>query len=187
MHPVLASAIASTLATFPMTLVMELMYRKLPPAQRHALPPRKLTMAIARRARLQQRLPDEKSRVRATLAAHFAYGALTGALYPLAWRQASPRLLHGSLYGLAIWALSSLGRIPALGLIPPATRQQRGRRRLMLLAHVVWGAATAMTAARLSRAGRVRSEARGNAPLRLNAFAERAGAVHSAGRRRNMP
>lgn len=133
-----------------MTLTMELLFRRLPVEQKQALPPRKLTMAIARRAQAQQLLPSEGARVDASLLAHFGYGALTGALYPLAIRQPQKHpVLLGSLYGTAIWALSYLGWIPALRLLPPATREHPQRRRLMLIAHLVWGVSTGLVITKL--------------------------------------
>lgn len=155
MHPALAGAIAGTVATAPMTITMEFLFRRLPLEQKHALPPRRLTMAIAKRAHAEHLLPSEETRIDTSLLAHFGYGALTGALYPLTFRQ-PPRhpALHGGLYGIAVWALSYLGWIPALKLLPPATQQRRERRRLMLIAHLVWGAATGMLTAKLSQSGK---------------------------------
>jgi uncharacterized membrane protein YagU involved in acid resistance len=154
LNPYLAGAIAGTVATAPMTLTMELLFRRLPARQQQPLPPRRLTMAVARRTRTAPLLPNEPARVGATLTAHFGYGMLTGALYPLTYTR-PPRhpVLHGSLYGLAVWALSYLGWIPALRLLPPATQQRRERRRLMLAAHVVWGAATGLLTSWLSADG----------------------------------
>src|SRR5207253_7485740 len=76
------------------------------------------------------------------LAAHFAYGAATGTLYA-AVVPALPRapLATGMAYGLAVWAGSYLGLLPALGILRPATEHPPRRTALMITAHLVWGAA----------------------------------------------
>lgn len=144
LNPYLAGGIGGTLATVPMTVAMELLFRRLPSSQQYPLPPRELTMAIASRTETERIMPDERTRVGATLAAHFGYGALAGALYPLTFgRRPRHPLLHGSAYGIAVWALSYLGWVPALKILKPANQHPRQRRWLMIAAHVVWGMATA--------------------------------------------
>jgi len=54
-----------------------------------------------------------------------------------------PKQAGGSGYGLAIWAASYLGWIPAAGILTPATKHRASRNLLMLAAHVVWGTALA--------------------------------------------
>jgi hypothetical protein len=76
-----------------------------------------------------------------TLAAHFAYGALTGAIFALGRHRGAGA---GAAWGLAVWAGSYLGWIPAARLLTPATRHPRRRNALMLAAHGVWGAALAV-------------------------------------------
>ncbi|WP_180283367.1 hypothetical protein [Azospirillum oleiclasticum] len=150
-----AGAMAGCAATGPMTIAMSRLYHSLPEADRHALPPRLLTERIL--------APDGSARalpagVRAdiTLLAHYGYGALTGALYPAAARRLGlTPVLGGAAYGVAVWAASYLGWIPAVGLLTPATRHSARRNGLMIAAHVVWGAATGLAYDRL----RVRPDA----------------------------
>jgi hypothetical protein len=44
-------------------------------------------------------------------------------------------------FGVAVWLLSYMGWLPAIGLFGPATRDTQGRSALMVAAHLVWGAA----------------------------------------------
>lgn len=150
MNRYLAGAIGGLLATIPMTLVMEGLYRRLPREERYPLPPREITQNLLREVGHDRRLSEDRL-IELSLLLHFAYGGATGALYPLATRHMTHPLIHGSGYGLAVWAASYLGWIPALGILAPATRQPIRRRRLMLLAHVVWGGATVLIGERLSR------------------------------------
>lgn len=150
MHKLVRGAIAGTVATIPMTLVMTVLFRRLPREQHYPLPPRLITEDVAKRTGVQPDMRDS-TLTRATLIAHFGYGAATGTLFPfMESRRYSPALV-GPGYGLAVWAASYLGWIPALRLLSPATRHPWERNALMLTAHVVWGAALAGTSALLNR------------------------------------
>jgi hypothetical protein len=84
MNKILIGAFAGLAATVPMTAAMESMHRLLPEQERYPLPPREITMAVAEDAGVRQHL-NEPERTSLTLAAHFGYGGLTGAVYaPLA-------------------------------------------------------------------------------------------------------
>jgi uncharacterized membrane protein YagU involved in acid resistance len=133
---------AGLMATIPMTVAMELMRRRLPLRERRRLPPRKITMRVARRLGVQAHM-DERQRGAVTLVTHFGFGAAAGALYaPLARRLGpSPPLLAGTVFGLAVWLVSYMGWLPAVGLFGPATRDAKRRTALMIAAHLVWGAA----------------------------------------------
>lgn len=152
MNPYLAGAVGGTLGTIPMTAVMEVLFRRLPSNLRYPLPPREVTMAVAHRAGLSGQM-SEQAPAGTSLAAHFGYGLLTGSLYPLTIRR-RPRhpLLHGSLYGLIVWTLSYFVWIPAFRLLTNPLRHPPPRRRLMIAAHLVWGAALALVTFRLVEA-----------------------------------
>ena len=120
-----------------MTAVMNRLHRRLPRRQRYPLPPREIIDVMAGPARL-----TEHQMRTATTGAHFAYGALTGA--GLAALRSRPATAEGAAYGLAIWAGSYFGWIPAAGVLKPAGRHPAERNALMILAHLVWGAATAL-------------------------------------------
>lgn len=136
-----SGALAGLLATVPMTLVMELLHRQLPRHERHSLPPRTVTMQVARATGQYQQL-DKAQRLGLTLASHFAYGAITGSAYaPLARWLRLPLVPGGLGFGLLVWLISYLGWLPAVGLFPPPHREAPRRITLMIAAHVVWGLA----------------------------------------------
>jgi uncharacterized membrane protein YagU involved in acid resistance len=147
----LAGTVGGFAATFPMTAYMTHQHAYLPPTQRYPLPPREITEAVvdqAADAGLAPR-PDEKTLYRITMASHFGYGAAVGTLYPwTAGRLPLPSLLKGIVFGLGVWTVSYLGLLPSLGLLAPATKHPPKRTRLMIAAHVVWGAALGLVADR---------------------------------------
>lgn len=159
MKPSIAGAIGGTLATVPMTLAMLALFRRLPKDDQYPLPPREITDEIARKAKLRRRL-TEPQLVALSLAAHFAYGGATGALYPLmlrrmpagagADRAVGYQALFGCGYGVAVWAGSYLGWLPAFNVLAPATVQPAPRRRLMVAVHLIWGASTVLIGDRLA-------------------------------------
>ena len=57
----------------------------------------------------------------------------------------------GALYATGIWLVSYQGWVPALGIMPPASRDRRGRVATMLAAHWVYGAALGVLATVLRR------------------------------------
>jgi hypothetical protein len=141
MDRVLSGFVAGLTATAPMTAAMIAMHRKLPVHQRYPLPPRRITMAVAKKLGAKKYL-DEEHRTGLTLLAHFGYGAAVGGLFGLvAPQQLSKSIPAGIGYGLLVWAGSYLGLLPALDLHRPATREPDKRNGLMIAAHVVWGAA----------------------------------------------
>jgi hypothetical protein len=134
-----------------MTAAMTLMHHRLPGDAPGPLPPVAITRGPLRRAGRARRngtpAPIPVNLAPLTLAAHFGYGAVTGALWPLwrrAWGQESGgRVDSGAAFGLAVWGASYLGWVPAMGLLPPVGRHAAGRVGLMLAAHLVWGVALA--------------------------------------------
>ena len=83
--------------------------------------------------------PTERQADAMAVAAHLGFGAGTGALYALGPR-VGPPVLRGVLTGLALWAVSYQGWIPALGILPKASEDRPARPAVMVLAHVVYGA-----------------------------------------------
>ena len=138
---IVRGAAAGLIATVPMTLFMLACHRRLPVSQRYPLPPSLITQrafrgfAVPAPAPMPYTLP--------TMAAHFAFGAVTGALFgltPGALRRQYPATT-GIGYGLAVWSGSYLGWVPGMGLMSPATRQPVSRNTMMIASHVVWGIA----------------------------------------------
>jgi hypothetical protein len=151
MNRELAGTIAGLLATGPMTLAMNAMYRELPPQEQEPLPPRQITENVAASVGVDLG-PNAETHEAATLAAHFGYGATVGALYgPLAGATRLPRVAEGMLYGAAIWGGSYFGLLPGTGLYRSAKDEAPGRNALMLTAHLVWGASLGLIMGALVR------------------------------------
>lgn len=121
-------------ATLPMTLAMLALRSRMPREWFKTLPPRKITFNLLHRLGLARGL-DRKNERRLVGLSHFGYGTAAGALYGL-----MPRRLPGPLYGLAVWAVSYLGAMPALSLYRSAHRDPASRNSLMIAGHMVWGA-----------------------------------------------
>ena len=150
MNGILLGALAGLAATGPMSVVMKLMHEQLPAHEQYPLPPRAVTMEVAERAGVREEL-DEGEREAATWASHFGYGAACGALYgALAANRRVPHVAAGVGFGLAVWAGSYLGWLPAAGILRPATEHPPRRTALMIAAHVVWGATTGLVVNALS-------------------------------------
>jgi uncharacterized membrane protein YagU involved in acid resistance len=126
-------------ATIPMSLFMEAGRRRLPWSEQYRLPPRQITDRLLRTVKLHRSL-SERQQVGTTLAAHLAYGASMGGMYgALSKTTTRPGPAHGAAFGLMVWAANYLGVLPALGLLPDATKHPRRRTAVMIAAHVVWG------------------------------------------------
>lgn len=131
-------------------------------------------MVASRKARLTPQLPPgriaedaatvamgsppthEEEQAIAT-AAHFGFGAAMGALFglvyaALSWPGAAAATGLGLLFGNVVYLLSYQGWVPALGIMPPASRDHPGRVATMLLGHWVYGGVLgAVTAVLVSR------------------------------------
>ncbi len=132
---------AGVLATIPMTIVMIELFKHLPRGEQYPLPPRVISMNIAKDIGIKKDM-NEKEKTSFTFINHFLYGALAAALYfPIANKIKVNNQLSGIGYGLSVWGASYLGLLPALNLYPKATREPAGRNALMIISHVVWGSA----------------------------------------------
>ena len=132
-------SVAGLAATAPMSAVMEALHQLEPAPERQPLPPRQITMEIAERLGMKDEL-DEPERQALTQIAHFGYGAVMGGLYACLAKEAPlPPAVRGAAFGLAVWAGSYLGLLPALGIHPSAANQPASRNALMITAHLVWG------------------------------------------------
>jgi hypothetical protein len=154
MKRILLGALAGLAATAPMTLAMKLMHERLPREEQYPLPPRQVTEGVAEKAGVNRRLGEDE-REAATWASHFAYGAACGALYGAlsGERVDGHPVLAGVGFGVAVWAGSYLGWLPAAGIIAPATEHPARRNALMITAHVVWGATAGLTLSGLEGRG----------------------------------
>jgi hypothetical protein len=151
MNRILLGALAGLAATAPMTLAMKLLHEELPREERYPLPPRQVTEGLAEKAGVNEHL-GEGGREAATWVSHFAYGTACGALYGAVSGEGGDEhpVLAGVGFGLAVWAVSYLGWLPAAGILSPATEHPARRNALMIGAHVVWGATTGLAVGRLS-------------------------------------
>jgi hypothetical protein len=141
MKDVAAGALAGCVATFPMTVAMEALHRRLPQGERYPLPPRQITERIVAQASVRPYL-DRDDRLALSLLSHFAYGSAAGVAYTALVRGAVVRgPLAGAAFGAGVWAASYLGLLPALGILNPATRHPPRRTGVMIAAHLVWGLA----------------------------------------------
>lgn len=95
-------------------------------------PPRKAVDRLA---------PAEDRRTLDALAvvSHAAYGAAAGAAFGAAPLPARVRPAAGIAYGVLLWAVGYEGWMPALGVLPAAHRDQRGRVLTMIAAHAIYG------------------------------------------------
>jgi hypothetical protein len=150
MNRILLGALAGLAATGPMTLAMKLMHEQLPREEQYPLPPRQVTEGLAAKAGVNKHL-DEEEREAATWVSHFAYGAAAGALYgAVAGERIDEHpVLAGVGFGMAVWAGSYLGWLPAAGILSPATEHPARRNALMIAAHAVWGACVGVAVQRL--------------------------------------
>lgn len=126
-------AIAGFVGTMAMTRAMGRFHRELTPEERYPLTPREIIDSAA--------APPDEAAKDVTAAAHFLYGAASGALLGAARAPVSP--LTGAAAGIGIWLGSYMGWIPAAGILKPATRHPGRRNLAMIAAHAVWGWSTA--------------------------------------------
>jgi hypothetical protein len=140
MRRLLLGALSGLIATVPMSAVIfigrQLFLRWTPP-------PKQITAAVVERAGIE---PDRSSEgfELGWRVAHFGYGAACGAIYGLVGPALpGPRAVKGLLFGGAVWGVSYLGLVPALGLYPWPKDDSRTRIVVMIAAHAVFGVNTA--------------------------------------------
>jgi uncharacterized membrane protein YagU involved in acid resistance len=106
------------------------------------MPPEKITAKMLDRAGIGHSGAQQDAL--ATLL-HFGFGATAGAMFGVvAPRPLLVRVPAGLTYGAAIWGVSYMGWVPALGIMPPAERDRRDRQAVMLAAHLIYGSALAI-------------------------------------------
>ena len=158
MNQLSRGAIAGTIATLPMTLVIESINRSLPPTERKPLPPRQITEEVAERSGTEKHAGETTLDV-ATLASHFGFGAAMGAVYGLlATRTRLAPAVGGTAFGLLVWTTSYARVLPALRLQRWPQERPPIRNTTMILGHIVWGSVLGVVESRLrSRASPHRS------------------------------
>lgn len=135
----LIGGIAGFVGTLAMTATMRRLHRRLPAKERYPLTPREIIDSSAEQAGAA--VSDEAAKD-LTMAGHFLYGAACGSLIAAA----DPRVgrATGAAAGVAVWLVSYMGWIPGVGILKPASDHPPRRNAVMIAAHLVWGATTAM-------------------------------------------
>ena len=112
---VLIGAIAGFVGTMAMTSAMRRMHERLPPPERYPLTPRQIVDSASEQAGVS--LTNEAAKD-VTTAAHFAYGAASGALLGVANVMLGP--MSGGAAGVGVWLASYMGWIPGVRILKPA-------------------------------------------------------------------
>jgi hypothetical protein len=149
MKRLVVGAFAGLTATFPMSIVIAIgrWTRML-----WTPPPKQITASAAKRAGVDPD-PSPEAFTAGWIAAHFGYGAACGAVYALAkpvLPSAPP--IAGLVFGGAVWGVSYLGIMPALGLYPWPEDDSKSRIAVMIAAHAVFGVVTAQNEDAFSQA-----------------------------------
>jgi hypothetical protein len=104
------------------------------------MPPRKIVRSTRRRLGLRG-VSTHRENVVSTVA-HWAFGVGAGALLGAFHRKRvalSKAAALGAAYGVAIWAVSYRGWVPALGIMRHPGKDRPGRPTSMVVAHLVYG------------------------------------------------
>jgi hypothetical protein len=123
MRELIEGSIAGLIATAPMTWTMRAAEDLVPAHSRGRLPPRQITERVLAKVGVRHEL-DEDERSAASVVAHYGFGAAAGCLLGLAAASAPslPRPATGVVVGLAVWAGSYMGWLPASGIRRSAHR-----------------------------------------------------------------
>jgi uncharacterized membrane protein YagU involved in acid resistance len=139
MNRLLAGAGAGIAATVPMTIFWEYMHARMPGEPPRPLPPREVTEGLLVKTGASRHVSELQVQ-RLSLAAHFGYGMLTGAIFGLvAPRRRSAAVGAGMLFGLGVWTTAYLGWLPATGVRQSPRWDPPARTKLLIASHLVWG------------------------------------------------
>jgi hypothetical protein len=132
-------AAAGFAATVPMSLAMEALRAALSREHHRRMPPREIVDRTVDMSAAGNEV-DRSDRVVLTTIAHFAFGALAGAVYGATLGSRRSSALKGIAYGIGVWGLTYGAALPALGLHPPASDDTKARNVTLVASHVLWGA-----------------------------------------------
>lgn len=136
----LRGAVAGLVATGAMSSVM-LAFRK----QVGEQPPDAIVTDAAHAMGLD---PSEDQEDALASLAHAGFGVTNGIVFALLPRY-GPAPLRGVALALAVWGVSYQGWVPALGILPAASKDKVGRPVVMIAAHAVFGAVLGVVDERL--------------------------------------
>ena len=153
LRSLLAGATAGAVATVAMSALM-LAAKRI--GVTGTLPPELIARQAVEAVAADPPADDQVDAVAAV--AHIGFGAVAGAIFELLMTRAHATrhsaaigASAGALYATGIWLVSYQGWVPALGIMPAASRDRRGRVATMLAAHWVYGAALGVLATFLRR------------------------------------
>ena len=132
-------AIAGSVATLAMSAFMLAAQRA---GAMSKLPPKEITEASLDAIGLHERVDEPAINV-LTAGTHLGFGAAAGVLFAVLhrWlRLPVHAVVQAVVFATAVWTVSYLGWVPALGIMPPAHRDEPGRPESMLIAHWIYGA-----------------------------------------------
>lgn len=92
-----------------------------------------------------------ETRLELAVLAHLGFGVGAGALFSWLCRRGRwpiPTVAQGVIFGSLVWLVSYCGWVPALGILPPASKDQPGRAGTMIVAHWVFGALLGLVVAK---------------------------------------
>lgn len=142
-------AIGGLVATVPMSAAM-LVARRLGFMGRQ--PPERITQKVFFRGLRRVRSRETRNALATVL--HFTFGGVGGAVYGVAQRRLPVRvnpILTGVVFGTLVWAVSYMGWVPALGLMPQPRHDRPDRPVIMIVAHWIFGATLGAVTAWLGR------------------------------------
>lgn len=145
---VVRGALAGAVGTAVMTLMKEKVASRVMPAE--MLPdefaPRKVVEWVEEKAGEPHALTGPQEQ-KAAMAAHFAYGAGSGAVYALlrdGLMEDLPAPLAGMMFGVGLWAVGFEGWMPAAGVQEATTAKPPKKWPAPIMMHLVYGASTAL-------------------------------------------
>jgi putative membrane protein len=136
---ILHGAAAGFAATVPMTLAMEALRATMTREHHRRMPPREIVDRTVHAAGAADEV-DRSDRIVLATIAHFAFGALAGAIYGSTIGSRQSSVLKGIGYGIGVWAVAYGVGLPSLGLHPSASDDTAERNVTLVASHVVWGA-----------------------------------------------
>ncbi|MGI8999404.1 MAG: DUF6789 family protein [Candidatus Limnocylindria bacterium] len=148
---IMIGAAGGLVATAAMSVVMLVASRLGLTAQ---LPPGRIAEEAIEAATSRPATRDEEEAVASI--AHAAFGVAGGVIFGVivsSLRRVPSGLMAGlgAVYATSIWLVSYQGWVPALRIMPPASRDDPGRAITMLVAHWVYGAVLGLVFAILRR------------------------------------